>query len=99
MTYSVAWSAKAREDLRRLYAFLLDRDEEAAVHALKALEKSVAFLEQFPFSCRKVRGEDAFLRELVVPFGSSGYVILFRVDDGGKVTIAAVRHQREDDYH
>lgn len=99
MIYAVRWSAKGREDVRRLYAYLLDRDEETAAHAYEAIAKAVTFLERFPFSCRKARGGDPFLRELVVPFGSSGYVVLFRVDDGGTVTIAAVRHQREDDYY
>jgi plasmid stabilization system protein ParE len=99
MIYAVNWSAQAREDVRGLYAYLLDRDEEAAAHAYEALAKSIAFLERFPFSCRKASGGDPFLRELVVPFGSSGYVVLFRVNDGGTVTIAAIRHQREDDYH
>ena len=99
MIYAVKWSVNGREDMRRLYAYLLDRDEETAVHAYEAIAEAVTFLERFPFSCRKARGGDPFLRELVVPFGSSGYVVLFRVGDGGTVTIAAVRHQREDDYH
>jgi mRNA-degrading endonuclease RelE of RelBE toxin-antitoxin system len=38
------------------------------------------------------------LRELVIPFGSSGYVMLFEIDDASTVIILAVRHQREDDY-
>lgn len=99
MTYIVKWSIKARDDVRRLYSHLLDFDEDAAAHAYKAITEAVAFLEHFPFSCRKARDGDALLRELLVPFGSSGNVILFRVDDGGTVTAAAVRHQREDDYH
>jgi hypothetical protein len=39
-----------------------------------------------------------FLRELVIPFGASGYVALFEIDNEETVTILAVRHQREDDY-
>jgi len=40
-----------------------------------------------------------FLRELVIPFGGAGYVALFEVEDQRTVTVLAVRHQREDDYH
>ena len=40
-----------------------------------------------------------FLRELIIPFGASGYVALFEIDDSHTVTILAVRHQRESDYH
>ena len=41
----------------------------------------------------------ASLRELVIPFGSAGYVALFEIEGPGHVTILAVRHQREEDYH
>jgi plasmid stabilization system protein ParE len=42
---------------------------------------------------------NAFVRELVIPFGASGYVALFEIEDSQVVTIVAVRHQREEDYH
>ena len=51
-----------------------------------------------PFTCRKV-DQSPFLRELVIPFGETGYVALFEIADNNTVVIAAVRHQREDDYH
>ena len=40
-----------------------------------------------------------FLRELIIPFGASGYVALFEIDNRDCVTFLAVRHQREEDYH
>jgi len=40
-----------------------------------------------------------FLRELVIPFGGTGYVALSEIAGNSTVVIAAVRHQREDDYH
>jgi hypothetical protein len=39
------------------------------------------------------------LRELIIPFGATGYVALFEISDSQTVVIAAVRHQRESDYH
>jgi len=36
---------------------------------------------------------------VLIPFGSSGYVTLFEIENNNTVTILAVRHQREDDYH
>jgi hypothetical protein len=39
------------------------------------------------------------LRELMIPFGSAGCVVLFQIEDGHTVIIAAVRHQREEDDH
>lgn len=99
MTYTVRLTEKARQDLRRLYAYLLDWDEDAAAKALEAITAAMGLLERFPFSCRKAPGNNTLLRELLVPFGSSGYVVLFRIDGSDSVTIAAIRHQREDDYH
>jgi hypothetical protein len=32
-------------------------------------------------------------------FGSAGYVALFEIDDEKIVTILALLHQREEDYH
>lgn len=44
-------------------------------------------------------GADPFLRELFAPFGNAGYVILLGIGGDAIVTVAAVRHQGEDDYH
>lgn len=99
MSFRVRYTASAREDLRRLYAFLLENDLQAARRARDAIAKAVTFLQDFPFSCRKVDPENPFLRELVIPFGSTGYVALFEIEDRSTVTILAIRHQREDDYH
>jgi plasmid stabilization system protein ParE len=56
-------------------------------------------LQEFPFTCRKATQDNPFLRELVISFGAAGYVALFEIDDEETITILAVRHQREDDYH
>ena len=105
MTYRVVLTAEAEEDLLRLFDFLVERefshgggDLELAQRALDAIKDAFKLLEQFPFTCRKV-GPSAFLRELVIPFGHTGYVALCEILDRQTVAIAAVRHQREDDYH
>ncbi len=99
MSYSVRYTKSAREDLLRLYGFLLERDLQAARRAREAIVKSVEFLRDFPFTCRKAVPDNPFLRELLIPFGAGGYVALFEIEDSETVTILAVRHQREDDYH
>ena len=99
MTYEVKLTEDARQDLRRLYAYMLERDEEAAARALNTITQAFSILESFPFSCRKASGGGPLLRELLIPFGSSGYVALFRIDGSNEVTVSAIRHQREDDYH
>ncbi|WJN73288.1 Death on curing protein, Doc toxin [Burkholderia anthina] len=56
-------------------------------------------LRLFPFTCRKLDASNPFLRELIVSFGTSGYVLLFEIESAEQVTVLAVRHQREEDYH
>lgn len=100
MSYRVRYTEAARDDLRRLYGFLLEHDLKAARSALDAIGKGTEFLQDFPFTCRKavaVAG-NPFLRELIIPFGAAGYVALFEIEDSETVTILAIRHQREDDY-
>lgn len=99
MSYRVRYTAAARADLRRLYGFLLERDLLAARRAREAIGKSIEVLREFPFSCRKATTDNPFLREIIIPFGASGYVALFEIEDDETVTILAVRHQREADYY
>jgi plasmid stabilization system protein ParE len=99
MSYRIRFTAAARDDLRRLYEFQLERDVDVAARALQAIHKGVELLREFPFSCRKAMPENPLLRELLISFGASGYVALFEIEDRSTVTILAVRHQLEEDYH
>ena len=97
--YRVRFTPEAEDDLLRFYDFLLEKDLAAAEHALAAIRTGIELLGLSPFSCRKAMPDNPLLRELVIPFGSTGYVALFEIDGPSTVTILAVRHQREDDYH
>lgn len=102
MSYRVRFTKDAEDDLLRLYEFILDRDPtdfQLAERALESIRHGLASLEHSPFSYRKATASDPFLREIIIPFGSSGYVGLFEVEDREVVTVLAVRHQREDDYY
>jgi plasmid stabilization system protein ParE len=102
VNYRVRFTEEAEADLVRLYEFILSRDETdwaVADRALQAIRNAIKSLELSPFSYRKAAAGNPFLRELVTPFGASGYVALFEIDDDKTVTILAVRHQREDDYY
>jgi len=99
VSYRGRYTREAKEDLERLYRFLLDQDLPAAHRAKDTISKAMDFLKDFPFACRKATSENSFLREMLISFGHSGYVVLFEIEDKTTVTILAVRHQREEDYH
>ncbi len=105
MTFKVVFNKAAAEDLERLYDFALQReldsesgDLDIPERALLAIKDGLSYLKSAPFACRKA-GDSPFVRELVIPFGSTGYVAFFEIVDDATVIIGAVRHQREDDYH
>jgi plasmid stabilization system protein ParE len=99
--FKVRFTPEAEADLLRLFDFLLEQDVAAGEKARAAIGKAIELLEVFPFTCRKALGGDGnpFLRELIIPFGASGYVALFEIENRDTVTVLAVRHQREEDYH
>lgn len=99
MSFRVRFTGAARDDLKRLFEFLLEQDVQAARRARDSIVKATEFLADFPFSCRKADAGNPFLRELIIPFGNAGYVALFEIEDESTVTILTVRHQREEDYH
>lgn len=64
------------------------------------LRDAVEVLRRLPWVGRIAREQDdRTLRELLVPFGSTGYVILYRVGPGALVSVLAARHQLEERFH
>jgi plasmid stabilization system protein ParE len=105
MRYTVEFSEAAAVDLEQLFDFALQReldsetgDLDIADRAVQAITAGLTFLESSPFACRKA-GSSSFIRELIIPFGNTGYVALFEIVNNSTVIIGAIRHQREDDYH
>ena len=103
MSYTVFLTAEARDDLARLERHLeqcaIDSgDYELPLRAVDAIMAEFAVLERNPYTCRKT-GSDPLERELVIPFGKSGYVALFHIVAPTEIVVSAIRHQREEDYH
>jgi plasmid stabilization system protein ParE len=102
--FHVRYTEPAESDLLRLFQHLIARaqtleDFDAAELALAAIRAAVeGQLSTGPFLYRRA-GADAFVRELVIRFGQTGYVALFEIEDDTTVSVLAVRHQREDDFH
>lgn len=104
MTFKVEFTPEADADLDRLFDFLLERAEtvEEASRAREVVEliRTVAdsHLALTPYSYRKV-GARPSRRELIVPFGSTGYILRFDIRTPELVLVIGARHQREEDYH
>ena len=105
MSFRVRLTRDAEADLERLFDFVLERELarssgnlDLAEQALAAIHGGIATLKTSPFTCRKA-AQSPFLRELIIPFGRSGYVALFEIVGATEVVVSAVRHQLEDDYH
>jgi plasmid stabilization system protein ParE len=104
MTFEVRFTEEAEADLVRLFDFLLDRattsdDLDLAQRAIDEIRAATTgHLARTPFIFRKA-GTSPFRRELLIPFGSSGYVALYEVEpQSERVIVLGVRHPLEDDY-
>ncbi len=100
-TYKLSYATKARDDLNRLYDFLLEIDTDLAARAIDTIDSAVNAMRHHPYICRKAANGalGRYWRELIVDFGSSGYLVLFEITDEDTLVIVAVKHQRESDYH
>ena len=92
----IVYSARALENLLRSPEYLRSDNPEAAVAAAEAVESAVNTLAAHPLVGRRVEGD---IRELVISFGATGYIALYRfVVQQDEVRVLALRHQREIGY-
>jgi plasmid stabilization system protein ParE len=89
----VVYSGRSLDDIARAFQFLRDKNLAAALDAASAIQSAVQHLAAHPLVGRRVDGE---LRELVISYGQTGYVALYRfVVARDEVRVLAIRYQRE----
>ena len=94
----VIFTEGAAEGLVRCRRFLTTKAPELARRAGQIIERQLLMLETAPDIGRPF-SEVPEMRELVIAFGDSGYVALYRHDlDVDTVYILAFRHQKEVGY-
>jgi toxin ParE1/3/4 len=99
MPHIVIWSPRSIEGIERLYNFPAEKNIGAAKAAAALILKQAELLEIFPNAGRPAEDLDPEHRELFIPFGAAGYVLLYRFDaDRAAVTVLAVRRQKEIGY-
>ncbi|MCP3883593.1 MAG: type II toxin-antitoxin system RelE/ParE family toxin [Sulfitobacter sp.] len=88
----------AVQGLERCRRFLVEKNPRASKRASQAIGHQLALLETEPEMGRPFEDLPE-LRELIVPFGDSGYVALYRFDAKvDSVYVLAFRHQKEAGY-
>lgn len=86
-------AARGLEKCRR---FIFEKNSLAAQKAAQTIERHFSLLETDPEIGRPI--DDILkLRELIIPFGDTGYVALYLLE-GNAVYILAFRHQKEVGY-
>jgi plasmid stabilization system protein ParE len=92
----VVYSAYAVENIERGLQLLREKNPEVAMAGAAAIRSAVETLSTHPLIGRRVEGD---LRELVISYGATGYIALYRFDiQRDQVRVLALRHQREIGY-
>lgn len=88
----------ATPGLERCRQFLKERNPLAMTRAAQVIEQHLSLLESDPEIGRPF-DDLPELRELIIPFSDSGYVVLYRFEESDDaVYILAFRHQKEAGY-
>ena len=93
----LVWLPSALLGIQRAYRFLAEKDKGAAQVAVVTIRKHAAILRKFPSAGRPAEDLDPEHRELLIPFGASGYVLVCEVH-AEIILVLAVRHQKEAGY-
>ncbi len=81
--------------MERCRTFLLEKNREASRRAAQVMVQQFQLLVENPDMGRPIE-EIPTVRELIIPFGDSGYVALYRHEPNqDTVYILAFRHQKE----
>ena len=97
MSYIVIWTENASKAVEKVYLFLAEKNDDAARAAVAAIREKALLLEKFPNAGRPADDFEPEYRELVIPFGGAGYVLVYEVI-GDMVYILALKHQSEAGY-
>lgn len=89
----IKWLQPALEDLQRLKDFILPHNREAARRAIGVIRATVLLLNENPRIGKPVENLPDN-HDLIIPFGSAGYVLRYRIQ-GDTAFIIAVKHGKE----
>lgn len=101
--YRVVPTVTFQKDIERLEEHIIQRelasntpDDTCLFRSHDAMERALGILSFAPHTCRRCEAHREF-RELIVPFGHGGCVVLFAIRQFDVVVLAA-KDQHEHDY-
>lgn len=83
-------------DLVRLAKFLSTKDKMVAKRSISIIRSEIEKAALLPDRYRPVP-DLMYFREIIIDFGSSGYIARFRHEQGGDIFIVRIKHQLEND--
>jgi len=90
---TTVYSARSLAHLEPAFEFLRKDNATAAPAAASAIRSAVENLASHPLLGRRIHGD---IRELVVSYGNTGYIALYRfLVPQDEIRILAIRHQRK----
>lgn len=86
----------AQRDLERLRKFLQGKNPQASRRAAQAIKDGIKKIAAQPEGYRPVL-DMPYHRELVIEFGSRGYIAHYYYQPGGDILILRIKHQLKDE--
>jgi plasmid stabilization system protein ParE len=93
----VKYTLQAQAKIASACAFYTALDEKLGERAMATIATSIDKLAEHPKTGRPFL-ENLNYRERVIPFGSSHFLALYRINDVGDVVVVSLRHEREVGY-
>jgi len=87
------WLPEAKDDVDRLYIFLMDINPASAAKALQGILDGSQNLQEYPHSGKPMPDETG-RREYFIPFGAGSYVLRYKLSEE-TIVIIRVWHSRE----
>ena len=89
---ALKWLPEALQDIKRLHGFIAEKSPEAAARAAASILAGADALAVHP---QIGRPHPSGMREWLIRFGASHYVLRYRIDPQGDPVVVRVWHERE----
>lgn len=90
---NLVWLPEARNDIQRLFQYLIEKDQGAALRMADSIKAGSALLLEHPRAGKRL-DDDSGRRELYLPFGVGAYVIRYKLHKQ-HIVVIRIWHSRE----